>query len=164
MTSRGFTIVELIITITIMGILLTLAVVNLTSTQVSARDTERRIDVETISNNLESFYKNGVPSSTTIGRYPSLFLVSNGETSVKSLLLDIDLKSATAPGATSVATSFVAATNASAQTPTVTQYIYQPLKADGTLCGSEAEECRKFNIYYRLETDNSIQKVTSKNQ
>lgn len=38
MERRGFTIVELIITITIMGILLTLAVVNVGTTQLNARD------------------------------------------------------------------------------------------------------------------------------
>ena len=53
MLRRGFTIVELIITITIMGILLVLAVVNVSGTQAQARDDERKADVESISLNLE---------------------------------------------------------------------------------------------------------------
>lgn len=64
MRTRGFTIIELIITITIMGILLTLAAVGLATTQVKARDDERRTDVEAIKTNLESFYTSGATESS----------------------------------------------------------------------------------------------------
>ena len=53
MTRRGFTIVELVITITIMGILLTVAIVNLNATQANGRDAERRGDVESLALNIE---------------------------------------------------------------------------------------------------------------
>ncbi len=170
MTRRGFTVVELIITITIMGILLTLAVVGIVSTQATARDDERKTDVEVIANNLETYYRNGTEGSTSIGRYPSAVLTTSGDSYIQTTLRDINLKSLQAPGASSVATSFIAATNNN-QTeagvtpqPTTAQYVYQPLQASGALCTSEAQECRRFNLFYRLESTNAVQKVTSRNQ
>ena len=167
---RGFTIVELIITITIMGILLTLAVVNLTATQVNGRDAERKGDIEAITSNLETFYRTGSDNSTSLGRYPSTVITSGNTTTVRSILRDINFNSLTPPGASSMATGFVPATNTTQTTtgvspqPTTSQYVYQPLKSDGSLCTDETQECRKFNLYYHLEADNTIYMVTSKNQ
>lgn len=170
MLKRGFTVVELVITITVMGILLTLAVINISSTQVDARDSERKSDVESIANHLEIFYKSGTTGSTVFGRYPSTQLLATGETSVKTFLPDIDLSNVTAPGATSVVSSFKAATN-NTQTevgvvpnPTISQYVYQPIQKDGVLCTLETQECRKYVLYYRSEVDNTVKKIMSKNQ
>lgn len=170
MKQLGFTIVELAITITIMAILLALAVVNINSAQANGRDAERAADVAAIANHLEIFYKEGNSSSTSLGRYPSTGLLASGETSIKASLPNIDLSSVTAPDATSVATSFILATN-NVQTvggvlpqPTISQYVYQPLQTDGTLCTTGAQECRKFAIYYRTEVDNTVKKIISKNQ
>jgi prepilin-type N-terminal cleavage/methylation domain-containing protein len=54
--SRGFTLIELLIALVIMAILMTLAVVNVRSTQVNARDTERKADIESIARGLEQNY------------------------------------------------------------------------------------------------------------
>ena len=170
MKKRGFTVVELVITITVMGILLALAVVNVTSTQINARDTERKVDVEATTNYLEIFYKNGSTASPTPGRYPSTQLLASGETSIKSFLPDIEISNVTAPGASSVASSFIPATNSTqnetgvSPQPTTEQYVYQPIQSKGALCTAESQECRKFNIFYRLEGDNAVKKVMSKNQ
>lgn len=160
MYRRGFSIVELIIVITVMGILLVLGVVNMRSTQTSARDDERKTDTETIAIQLENFYLTGTGTSTEVSTYPTTDLVTN----VQVTLRDADMKNFTAPGAASLATSFVAATTNAAQTPTTSQYIYQPLQPDGTLCTTGITDCRTFNVYYRLETDGTVYKVTSKNR
>lgn len=164
MNRRGFTIVELIIVIAIMGILLVLAVVNLRGTQVNARDNERKTDIENIGQHLEIFYKSGTNGSTVVGRYPSTAIIGQETT----MLRDIDSKSLTAPDASG--SSLVAATN-NVQTPTgvlpqptISQYVYQPYQSDGSLCTSEAQECRRFNMYYRLEGDNTVYQVASINQ
>ncbi len=75
--SRGFTVVELLITLIVMAILLTLGVVNLRSTLANGRDTERQSDIEVIARGLEQYYKNGNPftassSSTRFDGYPGL--------------------------------------------------------------------------------------------
>jgi len=176
MTRRGFTIVELIITITIMGILLTLAVVNVNSTQMNARDDERKADIEAIASNLESFFTSGTDGTTDFARYPSLGLTGAGAlSSITTNLRDANIKSFLPPGTTDVTQTFVASTNTgsapSIQTtagvlpqPTISQYVYQPIKTDGAVCTSGNIDCRKFNLFYRLETDNTVYKVTSKNQ
>ncbi len=170
MKQRGFTLVEIVITVTIMSILLTLAVVNLNSSEANARDAERASDVKTIANHMELYYKNGISLSTTVGRYPSTAVFNNGETSMKTFFPDIDLLSVTAPGAANAVSSFIPATNTNQSEggvtpqPTITQYVYQPIQTNGSLCTTEVQECRKFALFYRSEVDNSIKKVMSKNQ
>lgn len=76
---RGFTIVEVLITLVIMAILLTLGVVSLRGMQANARDKERQTDVETIARGLERRYNEGNPVAVHSngvehkpGRYPSI--------------------------------------------------------------------------------------------
>lgn len=174
MTRRGFTIVELIITITIMGILLTLAVVNVNSTQLRARDDERKADVEAIAVNMEAFFNTGTNNTVNFGRYPSTG-VAGSDNNIKTSLRDADLKSFIAPGVANTTLTFLASNNTGTapniQTtagvlpqPTINQYVYQPIRTDGSICISGNVDCRKFNIFYRLEADNTIYRITSKNQ
>lgn len=178
MIRRGFTVVELVITITVMGILLTLAVVNLTSTQANGRDSERKGDTESIAYNLESYYNNqGEDGAGNLagsgGTYPGTTSISN-DTTFATVVPDIDPKSVRAPGIDiSSAKSLVVATNATQTAtgvlpqPTKANdvYVYQPITATGTLCTNSATtECRKFNLYYFQESSGSVQMVMSKNQ
>lgn len=167
MVQRGFTIVELLIVIAVMGILLVLAVVNLRGTQGNARDSERSSDISSIAANLESFYTSGNATSSTYGYYPSTSLIGQETT----YLPDIDTKILIAPGETTAGASFFAATNnnqsVSGVTPlpdnTAYSYIYQPLAADGTLC-TGATKCLKFNLFYMKELDATVYKITSRHQ
>jgi len=174
MTRRGFTIVELIITITIMGILLTLAVVNVGTTQAKARDDSRKSDIESIAANLESYYVSGTDNSVNFARYPSVALVGTAA-NISLSLRDADINAFLPPGTTDVTQTFLASTNSGTapaiQTtagvlpqPTTSQYIYQPIKSDGSICAAGDIDCRKFNLFYRLESDNTVYKWTSKNQ
>lgn len=175
MKRRGFTIVELVITITIIGILLTLAVVNMNGAQLNARDSERKGDIEAIALSLESAYNNNTsPTWTSGGTYPGTPRVTEAFLTVD--LPGIDPKVLRAPGIQdSDPISLIPATNA-IQTPTgvlpqptVNQYVYQPITATGTRCTTNttitnANVCRKFNLFYRLETNNTVYMTTSKNQ
>lgn len=184
MTRRGgFTVVELIITITIMAILLTLSVIGLRSTQANGRDEERKTDTANIARTLEEMYphvynslidpKNNTPTQSG---YPStavltaFFSGSYGDLGTGSFAKS-DLQ---APGVTGDTTSLVMATNSSQNPasvtpqPTTDTYVYQPLSGTYTpvneLCSAGGDLCRKFNLYYKLETDSTIQIITSKNQ
>jgi prepilin-type N-terminal cleavage/methylation domain-containing protein len=170
MKQYGFTLIELVITITIMTILLALAVVNLESTQANQRDAERASDTAAIANNLETYYKTGVSPTTALGRYPSTAVLTDGETSARTFFPAIDLEILIAPEATSVATSFIPATN-NVETatgvlpqPTKSQYVYQPIQTNTSLCTDGSQECRRFSLYYRTEIDNTVKKVTSRHQ
>jgi Tfp pilus assembly protein PilE len=154
-----------------MGILLTLAVVNLNSTQVRARDDERRADVAAIASAFENFYQRGTIDADP-GTYPST-VTSDGTNQdvLDKVDGEMNIQSLLAPGIDNASVkSLISATNnvqiASGVTPqpNTTNYIYQPLQADGSLCTSDLQECRKFNIFYQLETDSSIEKITSRSQ
>ncbi len=54
--SRGFTIIELLVVIVIIGILVGLLLPNLFESQQRARDTERKNDLSTIQTQLETFH------------------------------------------------------------------------------------------------------------
>jgi len=168
---KGFTLVEIVVTVTIIGILLILAFVNLTSSQVNARDSERKSDVETAAVHLETYYASGFDETAANGSYPSTALTTD-VASMKSALRDVDLDSITAPGAGGPLDTFISATNAIetvggvTPSPTVSEYVYQPLAWNGSgwvLC-EEGLECRRFNIFYRLETDDAVYKVSSRTQ
>lgn len=85
-----------------------------------------------------------------------------------TLLQDADPKIFTAPGQDDPLASFIPATNGVQTTsgvlpqPTINQYVYQPIDSTNSLCFTT--ECRKFNIYYRLEADNTVYQLKSKNQ
>lgn len=162
----GFTLVELLVTITIMVIILTLSVVNLRSSQMAARDSQRKSDVEAIAQQLENYYKLGSDNEPA-GQYPPTDDMGT-ETDVKIALRDIESGTLRAPNvADTDPISLVVATDFDplTPTPTVSTFVYQPLQSDGTICGSSGDECRKFNLYYMLESEPSVvKKVTSKNQ
>lgn len=171
MIARGFTVVELIITITIMGILLLLTVVNVNATQLRARDDERATDVKGIALNLETYYIGGIDSSTVTKRYPTTN-VTTSQATAQTILNGIDIKLLKAPGVANVTDTFIPAANTDQTTtgvspqPTINQYVYQPLLPTGALCTGTAgtEDCRKFNLFYRTEIDNTVKMITSKNQ
>lgn len=53
---RGFTLVELLTVIAIIGILAGVVIVNVNSARIKARDDKRKIDVDTVSQSLELYY------------------------------------------------------------------------------------------------------------
>lgn len=61
--NTGFTLVELLVVITIIGILATIGLVAFQSSQMRARDAQRKSDLEQISKSLELFYSD-------YGKYP----------------------------------------------------------------------------------------------
>lgn len=181
----GFTLIELLVTITIMAILLGLTIVSLEGNQLAARDEERKTDIDVIARTLENYYDSSIsttlpvmlaPASSlfplnrvavfsggdSLSQYPSTASM-NTEALIKTTLPDLEVKALRAPGvADSASVSLIVATNNSAtQSPTISQYIYQPLKSDGSLCTASGDECRKFNLYYKLEASPSTTQVTT---
>jgi prepilin-type N-terminal cleavage/methylation domain-containing protein len=65
MNKKGFTMIELLVVISIIGILAALALVSFTSSQKQARDTKRKSDIKQYQNLLEGF------ANKTNGTFPS---------------------------------------------------------------------------------------------
>lgn len=183
----GFTLIELLITITVMVMLIIVSVISLRSSQASARDEERKTDIENIARGLEQRYTNGNPVVTAPayvqkGVYPGTNEMLHGMgwdradytpvQVVGGYLIDL------LPGTTSE--NFTPPNGGTfdiicvwacqpAETQSVVdaattpgKYVYEPIDATGNVCS--AGGCVRFNLYYRTEKDNVIHKVMSKNQ
>ena len=162
----GFTVVELVITLTIMAILMSLAVVNLSDTLAKGRDQERKTDV----NNIIIFQEAAYNRSTTRSYFTNTAALSPGTTStIDSWYQNIDRNNLRAPGAAAGTYSVVAASNTTQTAtgvfpqPTNTTYVYQPIETDGSVCDTVGA-CRKFNIYYREESTGNVVMTTSRSQ
>ena len=179
MKRRGFTILEIIITITVMSILMLLGTVALNSTMISSRDSKRKEDVTTLALQIESYYNSGNDNDPTIGQYPSVDPMNPLTDGIKTtnineinMLRNLDVNNLVAPSsAADVLSSLIPATNAIQTTagvlpqPTISEYVYQPIASDGTLCDSiSTKSCTKFNIYYTTESDNTVRVITSRHQ
>jgi type II secretory pathway pseudopilin PulG len=149
----GFTIIELVVTIGVLTILVGIAFGTIMGVQSRAQDAERASDVSVIAQTLERYYK--TQASATGATYPANSIGASG---IAALIEDNDAY--IAPGQTS--NSIVIATSNSAQTPTINQYIYQPLNLDGTLCTSTP--CVRYKLFYTLEATNTTVVVNSMRQ
>ncbi len=183
----GFTLIELLITITIMVVLVVLTVVSLRSTQASARDDERKTDVESIARGLEIRYNDGNnrvtgPSYVQEGSYPGTneILHAQGTSMADFTPMQIaggyltDLLPGTAASSFVPPNggSFIPSCTSSCQ-PAETQsvidavtttntYVYEPIASDNSVCAQG--NCVRFNLYYRTEVDNVLHKIVSKHQ
>jgi prepilin-type N-terminal cleavage/methylation domain-containing protein len=143
--NRGFSIVELVVVMVVLGILLGAMVSSSFGYQASARNRERANDINSISKSLEQYHR--MQSDATGATYPDS---STTATSLAATVNDNEIISA--PNETN--NSLVVATVSGAQTPTLSQYVYQPLNVEGTLC--TALPCARYRLYYQLETTNVV--------
>lgn len=179
--NSGFTIIEIIIVITIMLILATIAVVSLRSSRDTALDNEKKDDVTAIARHFENIYENGLNNSSTEMGYPSLTLISSPSSSNSTTILSgiegASLKNPNDSSASSPLYSLVAATSPAtgAGASNQNKYYYQPLTIENELCNDTngasgviqpraTSPCVKFNIYYYSQKDSAYKAVTSINQ
>jgi len=127
----GFTIVELLIVIVVIGILATLVIVTFSGVQQKARDTKRETDVKALASQLEVYYANN-------GSYPALAQLQDN-TWVQANLKGLDLAGLTAPNGTGNTVSATAS-------KTTYQYVVTP-----TGCTTAAKDCTGFTITAQRE-------------
>lgn len=151
--NEGFTVIELLVVIVAISILATIGILSTNGYREKSRDSERLSDIDVISRNLERYYRTSPTSSGA--SYPN-----NGisATSLAAIIGNSD--ATTAPNQTG--NSLVLASSAGAQNPTISQYVYQPLNLDGSVC--TANPCVRYQLYYRLESTNVVGSVTSLRQ
>lgn len=137
---NGFTIVELLVTITIIGILATIGTLSFTGIQKQSRDSQRMSKVTVISESLEKYYQeNGV--------YPSCAELTQDSNKVtSSVLKGLDPDSLTAPG-TNKGTNSISCSGAAINT-----YFYDTAGTNGL----------QYTLSYIEEESNDAKTIDSK--
>jgi prepilin-type N-terminal cleavage/methylation domain-containing protein len=146
--SKGFTIVELLIVIVIIGILAALVLNSFRGVQERARDTKRQTDVNAQATQLEVYY-------TDNAGYPVLTGQVDTDSWISANFKGADLNAWRAPN---VSTNSMQNTT----TPDKNHYGYTPLQDDGTTACTTAP-CPKFKIYWYSEKDNTVHSKDSLN-
>jgi len=129
--NQGFTIVELLIVIVVIGILALLVITTYSGIQAKARNSKRSSDVATIQTQLEAFYQNS-------GYYPSLSDMNSASwlsTNMKSL----DTGALVDPSNPTQSKTLVAS-------PTAKSYSYQVTDGSGASCESADTNCAKYTL------------------
>jgi prepilin-type N-terminal cleavage/methylation domain-containing protein len=189
MQRKGFTIIELLIVMVVVGILLTFSVISIMRSLVNARDRERADDIAVIARGLDGRYKNGNSTATaayiTRGSYPSINEILHAQGNsvsditptqisggyLTSLLPGTSVGSFIPPGDTPQFIVSCTAACGPAETPasktnieTITKiytYTYEPINTNGDTCITTP--CVRYNLYYRTE-DGILHTVPSKYQ
>ena len=153
-TAPGFTLVEVLVTVMVIAILAAIVVSSDRGFLGRSRDVQRANSITNISRALERYYRtNATVSGPT---YPSTASTAAG---VATIVDNTDFTNAPGQSSNSIV---IASTNSTSQTPTIDQYIYQPLTSAGALC--TAIPCVKYKLYYRQESDSVVVTVDSVRQ
>lgn len=134
---QGFTIVELLIVIVVIGILAALVITTFTGIQQKARDTERTTDIKAIHGQVEAYY-------ASKGYYPTRTNLNNSgwrTTNMKGL----DQEALKDPKGSSYDT---------AATVSATQYRYDVLTTAGASCEGDETTCATYTLEADLEGTN----------
>lgn len=180
---RGFTVVEVLVTLVVIAILLGLGTVGLRSTLVNGRDAERKTDAETIARGFETFYDRGITGKQR-GYYPSFNElwneVANGSKTYPDFSPGSSQASFTSPSGSNgivlicifQSPSGYWSTQPGCETPGVETkirssiagdyYGYEPINSSGGHCYNA--DCTSFNLYWINEGDSSLNKISSKHQ
>jgi type IV pilus assembly protein PilA len=120
---KGFTIVELLIVIVVIGILAALVITTYAGIQSKARNAKRQTDIQSLQTQIEAFYSQN-------GYYPSLGDM-NSSTWLATNMKSLDSNALTDPSNATASTTLV-------RTPAAKSYSYAPTTdGAGTVCGSD---------------------------
>jgi len=146
--SKGFTIVELLIVIIIIGILAALVLNSFQGVQQRARDTKRQTDINAQSSQLEVYY-------TDNAGYPQFTGNIDTDSWISANLKGADLNAWRAPNVTTNS-------EVNSATPDKNHYGYVPLQSDGTTACTTAP-CAKYKLYWFSEKDGTVHEKDSLN-
>ena len=136
---KGFTIVELLIVIVVIGILAALVITTFSGIQKKARDTDRQTDVKGVHGQVEAYF-------AQTGKYPTLANLQS-DTWVEANLKGLDLDSLVDPKASANSISGTAGAN---------QYGYV---VTPTGCDNSNTDCVGYTLTATLENGGTFEKT-----
>ena len=140
-TQQGFTIVELLIVIVVIGILAALVITTYSGIQQKGRNTERTTDLKAVQGQLEAYYaSNGrYPTTTDLGSTSASNL-----TFIKASMKGLDPDALRDPKGAANDFSLAA-------TATVNKYAYAPDDGTGAACNNTTTDCAKYVLTAKPE-------------
>jgi prepilin-type N-terminal cleavage/methylation domain-containing protein len=151
--SRGFTIVELLVVIAVIGILTTISVVGYNRYQANSRDTQRAAKVTAIAEALEKYYDQH-------GEYPGCSQLTQAATTITGsggIIQGVDRDALVAPEASAGTTNSLSCSGLSYGSSDYFAYV-----GDGSSTCTTGTSCLKFTLQYIDETDGQVATITSR--
>ena len=147
--NQGFTIVELLIVIVVIGILALLVITTYSGIQQKARNSKRQTDVQSLQTQLEAFFSQN-------GYYPSLTNMNDG-TFLTANMKSLDQNALIDPSNPTQSKTLLAA-------PAAKSYAYAVANSAGTSCESDNTTCAKYTLTATYEgTVNGASTYTKSN-
>ncbi len=134
-SQKGFTIVELLIVIVVIGILAALVITTFTGIQQKARDTERTTDIKALHGQIEAYFAQNQ-------KYPTLANM-NDSTWRASNMKGLDQEALKDPKGGSTPTLVT--------TPASGAYAYAVTASDGSACDNTTKDCAEYTLTATLE-------------
>lgn len=151
--ARGFTIVEVLIVIIIIGILTTITAVGIIRYQATSRDAERAAKTTVIAEALEKYYDKN-------GEYPSCpSVTASGSNVTTTTLPGMDPQSLLVPRSASGVTNSIKCINLTGAAGEADVFAYVGDGSDACLTG---DSCLKWTLKYKEESTDSIKSVQSR--
>lgn len=138
--NKGFTVIELLIVIVIIGILATLVVITYNSIKQKDRDTQRKTNINTLQGKVEAYFAQN-------GKYPTLANINNSSWRTANMKT---LNVSTLQDPKSKTPTLVAA-------PATNAYAYEPTPID---CNNNGLDCTGYTLTATLEAGGTYVKQT----